>query len=300
MTFSRGVRIDSGRARGGGRGRGVAVGGGLGGLVVVVIALFLGVDPGQLTGGAPGPGIGSGAVDPADPGSDQFAHCRTGEDANRYVDCRIIATAESLDAVWAELLPASGARYEQPGLVLFSDQVGTACGAATAAVGPFYCPADRTAYFDTSFFSVLVDRFGSSGGPLAQEYVVAHEFGHAVQDQLGLLAGVQADPAGAASAAVRSELQADCLAGVWAGYATSTPDPDTGVHFLQPLTDADVADALSAAASVGDDRIQEATQGRTDPETYTHGTSEQRQRWFTAGYTGGSVEACDTFAAGAL
>ena len=273
------------------------MGGGLGGIVVVVIALLLGVSPDQLTGGAQAPGIGSGAVDPAQPASEEFAHCASGEDANQYVDCRIIATAESLDAVWAQLLPASGTEYVQPGLVLFSQQVGTGCGAASSAVGPFYCPADQTAYFDTSFFQVLVDQFGSSGGPLAQEYVVAHEFGHHVQAQLGLLDAVQGDPAGAESAAVRSELQADCLAGVWAGYAATTPDPDTGVPFLEPLTDADVADALSAAASVGDDRIQEASQGRTDPESYTHGTSEQRQRWFTTGYTGGSVDGCDTFAA---
>jgi len=299
VTFNRGIRLDSGRARGGGgRGRGVAVGGGLGGLVVVVIALFLGVSPDQLTGGAPG--IGSGVVDPTDPGTGDFSHCQTGEDANQFVDCRIIATAESLDAVWAELLPASGVEYVQPQLVVFGDQVSTGCGSASSAVGPFYCPADQTAYFDTSFFSVLVDQFGSSGGPLAQEYVVAHEFGHHVQAQLGLLDGVQADPSGAESAAVRSELQADCLAGVWAGYAATTPDPDTGVPFLEQLTDADVADALSAAASVGDDRIQETAQGRTDPETYTHGTSEQRQRWFTTGYTGGSVDGCDTFSASEL
>ena len=292
MTFNRGIRLDPDRVRtSGGRGRGIAVGGGLGGVVVVLVALFLGVDPGALTGGT---GAGSGGTAP------DVSRCESGDLANADADCRVVATVESLDAVWTDLLPRSGTEYVRPGVQLFRDDVSTACGPATTAVGPFYCPADQTAYFDTSFFQVLVDSFGSSGGPLAQEYVVAHEFGHHVQQQLGLLQSVQADPAGAESAAVRSELQADCLAGVWAGYAASTPDPDTGVPFLEPLTDADVADALSAAASVGDDRIQEASQGRTDPESYTHGTSEQRQRWFTTGYTGGSVEGCDTFAAAEL
>jgi predicted metalloprotease len=180
---------------------------------------------------------------------------------------------------------------------LFTGSVQTGCGPATTDVGPFYCPADGNAYFDTGFFEVLTSRFGSSGGPLAQEYVVAHEFGHHIQDQLGLLGQVQSDPQGAASASVRSELQADCFAGVWANHASTTPDPQLGRPFLQPLTDADVADALSAASSVGDDRIQEAAQGRTDPETYTHGTSEQRQRWFNAGYRSGAVGSCDTSAA---
>lgn len=301
MTFNAGGGIDPGRASGGGggRGRGVAVGGGLGGIVILVIALLTGQDPGAVTGGVP---LGSGPVDPAAAGgSEEFAHCTTGEAANQYVDCRIIATAESLDAVWAGQLPAqTGVEYVQPGLVLFQDVVGTGCGQATSEVGPFYCPPDQSAYFDTSFFQVLVDRFGSSGGPLAQEYVVAHEFGHHLQNQLGLLGQAQQDPAGPESGAVRSELQADCLAGVWAHYATTTPDPDTGRPLLAPLTRQDLADALSAASAVGDDRIQQAATGRVNPEGWTHGSSEQRQRWFAVGYDEGSVQACDTFSAPAL
>lgn len=295
MTFDPGGRIDPGRAsRGGGGGggrRGVAVGGGLGALLLLLVGAYFNVDLSGLAGGGSTGGQQAGSQEQVTDGDQAFARCTTGQAANDDVDCRVIATAESLDAVWSQLLPGE---YAEPELVLFTGSVSTACGAATSDVGPFYCPGDRTAYFDTAFFQELTDRFGASSGPLAQEYVVAHEFGHAVQDQLGQLAGVAGDRAGADSAAVRSELQADCYAGVWAHHATNTPDPDTGRPLLQPLGPTDVADALSAAASVGDDRIQEAASGRSDPETYTHGTSQQRQQWFSTGYAGGDPAACDT------
>ncbi|TNM62430.1 hypothetical protein FHN55_16290 [Streptomyces sp. NP160] len=295
MTFDPGGRIDPGRAsRGGGGGRrGVAVGGGIGGLLLLLVGAYFGVDLSGITGGQQA-SSGGGQQGQAVSGDEAFQDCTSGQAANEDVDCRVIATAESLDAVWGQLLPGE---YAPPQLTLFTGAVSTACGDATSEVGPFYCPGDRTAYFDTAFFQELTDRFGASGGPLAQEYVVAHEFGHAVQDQQGLLAAVQGDRAGADSAAVRSELQADCFAGVWAHHAASTPDPDTGRPLLQPLTQTDVSDALSAAASVGDDRIQEAATGRTDPETYTHGTAEQRQRWFSTGYDSGDPGTCDTSAA---
>lgn len=295
MTFDPGGRIDPGRAsRGGGGGggrRGVAVGGGLGALLLLLVGAYFNVDLSGLAGGGSTGGQPAESQEQVTDGDQAFARCTTGQAANDDVDCRVIATAESLDAVWSQLLPGE---YSEPELVLFTGSVSTACGAATSDVGPFYCPGDRTAYFDTAFFQELTDRFGASSGPLAQEYVVAHEFGHAVQDQLGQLAGVAGDRAGADSAAVRSELQADCYAGVWAHHATNTPDPDTGRPLLQPLGPTDVADALSAAASVGDDRIQEAASGRSDPETYTHGTSQQRQQWFSTGYDGGDPAACDT------
>lgn len=298
VSFNDGVQIDPGRAgRGGGGGRrGVAVGGGVGGLVIVLVAVFLGVDPSSLGLGDPGGGA------PATQGSgSDFAECTTGAAANASVDCRIIATAESLDAVWADVLPAGGGpAYTQPGLQIFDGSTQTACGAATSATGPFYCPGDQAVYVDSSFFDVLVRDYGSSGGPLAQEYVIAHEFGHHVTDQLGLLRRAQQDPSGASSGSVRAELQADCFAGVWANHATTEPDPQSGVPFLQPLTDTDIADALSAAASVGDDRIQQASGGRANPEAFTHGTSAQRQRWFTTGYRGGDVASCDTFSAATL
>ncbi|PWJ56437.1 hypothetical protein SAMN06264364_101415 [Quadrisphaera granulorum] len=292
MTFDPNGQIDPGRAsRGGGGRRGVAVGGGLGGLLLLLVGAYFGLDlTGVVNGGPLSSGGGSQEQEVTD-GRVAFPECTSGRAANENVTCRVIATAESLDAVWSQLLPGE---YQEPQLTLFTGAVSTACGEATSEVGPFYCPGDQTAYFDTGFFQELTDRFGASSGPLAQEYVVAHEFGHAVQDQEGLLAGVQGDPAGADSTAVRSELQADCFAGVWAHHASTTPDPQTGQPLLRPLTQQDVADALSAAASVGDDRIQEAATGRTDPETYTHGTAEQRQRWFSTGYDSGDPATCDT------
>jgi predicted metalloprotease len=179
---------------------------------------------------------------------------------------------------------------------IFTGQVQTACGPATSDVGPFYCPGDKTAYFDTDFFQVLVDQFGSSGGPLAQEYVVAHEYGHHLQNLHGSLVRAQEDPQGATGGGVRTELQADCYAGVWAHYASITRQESTGVPYLEPLSDRDIADALSAAASVGDDRIQQAATGRVNPEAWTHGSAEQRQKWFTEGYRTGDLNKCDTFA----
>lgn len=293
MSFNEGVRIDPGRARSGGRrGAGLAIGGGAGGILVLVLALVFGVDPGTLTGSSGGGGSSGGEQD--------FSECTTGAAANELPECRIIATAESLDAVWAEQLPRYGTEYVQPGLTIFTDGVGTGCGNATSAVGPFYCPADQTTYFDAAFFGTLRDRFGASGGPLAEEYVVAHEFGHHIENQLGLLEQSRDDPQGAESGAVRVELMADCLAGLWASFASTTPDPETGQPFLQPLTDDDIADALSAASAVGDDRIQEQAQGQVNPETWTHGSSEQRQRWFLTGYRTGDLRACDTFSAGTL
>ena len=293
MTFSEGMRIDTSTTTtsGGGRGgRGMAVGGGLGGLVVLLIALFLGVDPGGVMSQQPLDTQGLEA-----PGFDVSA-CRTGTDANTIVECRVIATGNSLDHIWGQLLQG----YTRPSLRLFTGQVDTGCGPATSEVGPFYCPADQTAYFDTGFFEVLKNQFGSSGGPLAQEYVVAHEYGHHVQQLLGNLARAQRGGAGAESNAVRAELQADCFAGVWAHHAAITKQPGTDVNFLEPLTDRDIADALSAAQAVGDDRIQQAATGRVNPESWTHGSAAQRQHWFTVGYQTGDPNKCDTFGAASL
>ncbi|MFC8043065.1 neutral zinc metallopeptidase [Nocardia sp. NPDC057353] len=295
MTFNEGLQIDPNRASGGGPGRGgkIALGGGAGGIILVVLALLLGGDPGSILGQFTGAGGTEGSSSEGTP-----EHCKTGADANRYVDCRVVLTAESLDAVWTEQLPAQArVQYQEPKLVLFTGAVSTGCGNATSEVGPFYCPADNSAYFDTSFFQDLVDRFGASGGPLAQEYVVAHEVGHHIQTQLGDIARAQNDPQGPESGAVRTELQADCYAGLWAHYADKTPAPGSDVPFLQPLTETDIKDALSAAAAVGDDRIQRASQGRVNPEAWTHGSSDQRQKWFLAGYRTGQLAACDTYSA---
>jgi len=293
MTFNEGMQIDTSTTSvGGGRGpgRGIAVGGGLGGLLIVVVALFLGVDPSTVL---PQQQIGTEGVDA--PGFD-LNQCKTGADANRIVQCRVVATTNSVDGVWQQLMPG----YTRPHTVLFSGQVDTGCGPASSDVGPFYCPVDQTAYFDTDFFQVLVDQFGSSGGPLAQEYVVAHEYGHHVQNLQGTLGRAQQGAQGAQGNGVRTELQADCYAGVWAHYASITKQESTGVPFLEPLSDKDIADALSAASSVGDDRIQEQATGRINPEQWTHGSSAERQKWFTVGYQTGDPKRCDTFATNSL
>ena len=287
MTFNEGMQIDTSTASSSGGGGGmIALGGGLGGLLIVVVALLLGVDPGRVVDQQQ-----MNTRDYAAPGFD-LSQCKTGADANKYVQCRVVATGNSVDAVWHQLMQG----YTRPHVRLFSGQVDTGCGPASSAVGPFYCPVDQTAYFDTDFFQVLVDRFGSSGGPLAQEYVVAHEYGHHVQQLQGNLGRAQQGAQGAEGNGVRTELQADCYAGIWAHYASTTKQESTGVPYLQPLSDKDIQDALSAAASVGDDRIQKASTGRTNPESWTHGSSAERQKWFTIGYQTGDPKQCNTFA----
>ncbi|MDQ0664350.1 putative metalloprotease [Arthrobacter ulcerisalmonis] len=293
MSFNDNVQLDPTQVQDRrGMGTGVKVGGGIGGGLVLLVALLLGINPNMLGGLTDGGTAGqSQGTAPA---------CTTGADADARLDCRITGTVNSLNAFWPGYLKQYNVQYPRPEAVIFSGGTNTGCGSATSDVGPFYCPTDTTAYFDPGFFQELVDRFGSSGGPLAQEYVVAHEFGHHVQNLLGDLQRAQQDPQGPESGSVRTELQADCYAGLWAKYASTTPDPATGQPYLEPLTQQDVNDALSAAASVGDDRIQKAATGRVSPEGWTHGSSEERQRWFTRGYQSGDIKQCDTFSAATL
>jgi predicted metalloprotease len=284
MTFNDNAKIDPSRVSRRGRNTGIAVGGG-GGLLVIglfIVSQFLGVD---LTGLAGGTG-GSGP-------DEALTECTTGSAANESIDCRIAGAADSLDTYWAGTLPDLGATYRSTRVVLFTGQTNTGCGGATSAVGPFYCPSDEVIYVDTAFYDDLRSRFGASGGPLAEMYVIAHEWGHHIQNVTGIMNGLDLQDTGPASDSVRLELQADCFAGAWVG-AASTIVADNGVPFLEPVTDQQVRDALSAASAVGDDRIQEATQGQVTPETWTHGSSDSRQKWFTTGYNGGP-NACNTF-----
>ncbi len=277
-------------------GRGGKTGIGIVGALILLVGGYFGINSGVLNGLVDAVDGGQAQQQPAGPVASGGANeCKTGADANNRLDCRITATANSLNAFWPGYLKQRGAKYTQIKTVLFDGQVSTGCGPASTDVGPFYCPADKIAYFDPGFFQELVDRFGSSGGPLAQEYVVAHEFGHHVQDNLGSISNAQDDPQGASSGSVRVELQADCYAGIWMKYASTTKDPATGQPFLKPLSQKDLNDALSAASSVGDDRIQKAATGRTNPESWTHGSSAQRQKWLTIGYQNGDVAKCDTF-----
>jgi predicted metalloprotease len=287
MTFNDNARIDSSKVKRRGRTAGIATGGGL---VVAVglflVSQFLGVDLTGLAGGGAGEGTDEAVVG-----------CDTGAEANERLDCLMAGASDSIDTYWTAEAPTIGVDYHLPEFVLFDDQVGTDCGTASSATGPFYCPPDETVYVDTSFFDELRTTYGSSGGPLAEMYVVAHEWGHHIQNLAGTMDGRDTTDTGPASASVRLELQADCYAGAWIGDASSNADA-TGTQFLEPVSDAQLADALSAASAVGDDRIQEAATGEVDRESWTHGSSEQRQRWLLAGLENGAA-GCDTFAVGA-
>ena len=292
MRFRRRARLDPGqvtdvRGRRVGPG-GLAVGGGGLGLAGLVIYLLI-----SLLGGGGGLGgqlapLDDQQVGRGDTPSEVSQECRTGEDANQRQDCRIVAIVNSVQKFWDGVFQRSNRRYEYVDTVFFTDQVQTACGFADSQVGPFYCPRDKLVYIDLGFFDELQSRFGVDTAPFTEAYVIAHEYGHHVQDLLGVLERIQGDPQGPESLAVRAELQADCYAGVWAANAVES-------GLVEELTQADINSGLDAASAIGDDRIQERTTGQVNPETWTHGSSEQRRRWFSRGYEEGRPAVCDTF-----
>ena len=323
MTFNENVQLDtsqvssggssgSGGSYGGGGGGGfpggIQVGGGIGGLILLVLMLVFG---GNILGGGGTEGSDTGTtgqssqLDPSQvsaggqQASSGFSQCKTGADANRNDQCLVVGTVNSVQNYWAQALPKYGREYAPVNTVLYSGATQSACGTASNQVGPFYCPLDQKVYIDASFFQQLQSDFGADGGQLAKMYVVAHEYGHHVQDIFGILGRAQQDAQGSQSGSVKVELMADCLAGMWVRNATQTTDAN-GTTYLQPVTRQDIQSALSAASAVGDDRIQKASTGRVNPETWTHGSSAQRQRWFTTGYQTGDLNQCNTFAANSL
>lgn len=257
---------------------GMAIGGGLGSIVVLIIALLLGADPRQL--------LEQGPVDSPSGGTQTSRQTNPEEEELRQFTSVVLANTED---VWSDVFRQAGRQYRKPTLVLFTDQVSSACGQAGAAVGPFYCPGDEKLYLDFSFFRDLQTRFRAPGD-FAQAYVIAHEVGHHVQRLLGTMDKVHAgqkqrSESEANDLSVRLELQADFLAGVWAHYAQRKGLLEQG----------DIEEALGAASAVGDDRLQRESQGYVVPDSFTHGSSEQRIRWFRRGFETGDIRQGDTF-----
>ena len=300
MRFNPRARIDQSQIqtrRGGGGGGGMRLpmpgGGGGGGRIgigtVVVIILFVVLTQCtnlSLPGAEPG---GGGDTTTAN-------ECQTGEDANRSDACAIDLFTTSVQNYWKEAYPDQKSQsYDVIQTIRFEGSTDSGCGPASAAMGPFYCPNDRRVYLDQTFFDDMLEgRLGADGGPFAIGYVIAHEYGHHVENQLGVLGKVRTQK-GANSDAVRVELMADCLAGAWAKGAQETKDQD-GRAIIEDLTQDDIKRAINAAEAVGDDRIQQRSGGRVDTDSFTHGSAEQRVRWFNKGLTDGTIRGCDTFA----
>lgn len=309
MDFNEGADLDVGQVRdlrgaGGGIGGRVAVGGGGVSIVGLVIYLLMSYFGGGGLGGDSDLGSsGFGGLSQSGgqaTASDLSAGCRTGADANEKHDCAIVAIVNSIQDYWTNAMKRSGTTYQEAVTTFFSSGVDTACGSAGSGVGPFYCPADQGVYLDLSFFDTLQSQFGTKGGLFAEAYVLAHEYGHHVQNLLGRSDRVDHTQTGPTSGLVRLELQADCYAGVWAKNATSTPT-ESGEPLITNITEEDIAAALDTAQHIGDDFIQrELGGGQVDESQFSHGTSAQRERWLRTGLESGNPNACDTFGASDL
>jgi len=294
--------LRSGGGGGGGLGGRVAAGGG--GVSIIGLILYFLISQLGGTGGSgfqlpPGLDGGLSGVEPGQTAdtSQLAASCRTGADANKQLDCEVVGVVNSLDAYWTDAFARSGKTYRPPRTNFFAGRVSTAgCGGATSDVGPFYCPADREVYIDLTFFAELESRFGAKGGPFARSYVIAHEYGHHVQNLLGTSRQVRGDATGPTSPSVRLELQADCYAGVWGNHATKAGGPN-GRPLVEVVDQADRQAALDTAARIGDDFIQSKLGGRqVDESQFSHGSSAQREKWFNTGFDTGDPARCDTFA----
>ncbi|MGQ0839673.1 KPN_02809 family neutral zinc metallopeptidase [Actinokineospora sp.] len=297
MEFNDDVALDTSqvqdmRGAGGGVGGRVALGGGGLGIVGVIIYFVLS----QLGGVPAGAPLSTGDVSGGQTVSntDLAQECRTGKDANTKSDCALVAVINSIQGYWTDEFARSGLTYQPAPTRFFSGGVNTACGSATADVGPFYCPADKQIYIDLTFFKELQSRFGAQGGTFAEAYVLAHEYGHHVQNLFGTSDRVRPGT-GPQSDGVRLELQADCFAGVWANHATNVPT-SSGKPLIRSISQDDVNRALDVAARIGDDFIQKNLGGgKVDESQFSHGSSAQRERWFTTGINGGDPTQCDTF-----
>ncbi len=283
--ISGGDVITTGGGGGGGGGGGRIAVGGIGGIIIMILALFLGFNPMDVMGGGTAaPNTGSQAGAPLD-------QCKTGADVNTRRECRWKAYMASINNYWSDYYKGQSG-YQGAQMVLFSGSVNTGCGQATSQVGPFYCPEDRRIYLDVDFTEQLLAQLGAKGGDAAEAYIVAHEFGHHIQNLTGVMAKVQSQgqQTGPSSPQVRLELQADCYAGAW--FRNSTADP---AGPIQKITQDDLNRVVDAAIAVGDDRIQEAQAGRISPESWTHGSSAQRKYWMSVGFKSGNPAQCDTF-----
>jgi predicted metalloprotease len=282
MRWRDGRESDNVEDRRGLRAAPTLAGGGIGTVVILLVAWYFGIDPSMLLQG----GSSSGALNP------QSAQISPADDESRKFVSVVLADTED---TWRDLFRRMGGTYQEPKLVLFSGAVQSACGFAQAAVGPFYCPGDHKVYIDLGFFDELKNRFRAPGD-FAQAYVIAHEIGHHVQNLLGISGKVESLRRGASAAesnalSVRLELQADCFAGVWAYHAHKA---------RQILETGDIEEGLNAATAIGDDRLQKQARGYVTPDSFTHGSSAQRVRWFKRGIAGGDLRQCDTFNAAQL